>query len=241
MGTPNIGESIMIWQKLGFTLLQMDNQPYPWAQLSDGSLQLMLNQDGLEYLGLLYFSDDVASSKKKLKAQGLEPVFSTGPDDPVFHIIYSDPDENLAGITEGEQVRDNPGKRFIHLSKEEYDNPKAYPNPACGIFGELSMPVRDLKESMAFWKKMGFQEKMSESGNQPWATLDDGLATIGLYQTKEFDRPSLTFFARDMEKRIGRLSKDGLSGIKPWKGRGGAESNAVAELPSGFEVFLFSF
>ena len=55
----------------------------------------------------------------------------------------------------------------------------------------LSLPVRDLAMSEAFYKALGFVEK-GGNRDQGWLVLRNGCTVIGLFQGM-FDRPMLTF------------------------------------------------
>src|SRR4030066_278694 len=56
IGCEDIHQSLAFYQKLGFEKIAGDTLPYPWMQISDGSILLHLNQDGQKYMGLAYFS-----------------------------------------------------------------------------------------------------------------------------------------------------------------------------------------
>jgi lactoylglutathione lyase len=103
----------------------------------------------------------------------------------------------------------------------------------------VSLAVKDLKASMAFYEKLGFTSMMGDMGG--WAILQNGPVTIGVFQGM-FEKNILTFNpgwdnkaqtvpgftdVRELEKQL--RSK----GITP------AVSN-VAEKPSGPAHFVIA-
>lgn len=55
----------------------------------------------------------------------------------------------------------------------------------------LSLAVKDLRASQAFYEKLGFQQVMGDP-TQNWLILRNGIITLGLFQGL-FDRNTLTF------------------------------------------------
>ncbi|MEZ4687515.1 MAG: hypothetical protein R3B47_16050 [Bacteroidia bacterium] len=53
IGTKSLQNSISFYEKLGFHRIGGGEKPYPWAQMSDDSRLILLNQDGNSYLGLV--------------------------------------------------------------------------------------------------------------------------------------------------------------------------------------------
>jgi lactoylglutathione lyase len=54
----------------------------------------------------------------------------------------------------------------------------------------VSLAVKDLKASMAFYEKLGFKSMMGDMGG--WAIVQNGSVTIGLFQGM-FDKNIMTF------------------------------------------------
>lgn len=66
-----------------------------------------------------------------------------------------------------------------------------YPNTtSLGAFS-VSLAVKDLKASQAFYEKLGF-EVFAGQADQNWLILKNGIATVGLFQGM-FERNVLTF------------------------------------------------
>jgi len=72
IGTSDIQKSFAFYQKLGFQKIAGDTLPYPWIQISDGSILLHLNQDGQKYMGLAYFSKEMDKKVNDLEKMGIK-------------------------------------------------------------------------------------------------------------------------------------------------------------------------
>src|SRR4051812_34988936 len=59
MTTTNLDSSLAFYEKLGFAKTNSNEFPSPWAQVSDGSLMIMMRQDAMPYIGLTYYVEDV--------------------------------------------------------------------------------------------------------------------------------------------------------------------------------------
>ena len=94
---------------------------------------------------------------------------------------------------------------------------------------------------IAFWEMIGF-EVTQFGGPYPWAIGKDGQNIIGLHQTTEFDRPGITFFAKDMADKIRALKDRGIDSFEAFGGTGGNnDANQICNTPEGQRFFLFSF
>lgn|SRR5574341_181374 len=242
IGCTDIKTSFEFYQKLGFQKIAGDTVPYPWMQVSDGSLLLHLNQDGQKYMGFTYFSKEMDKKVNDLEKMGIKFalknkmkeasfwIFLT-PDSLGVNLIHYDP----TGIYQPD------GKTLLNFPREDFAKPKKFPNPQCGLYGEFAVPVKDLEKSIAFWQKLGFETKSVNQQPYPWAILSDGMNILGLHQTNDFDYSAITFFAPDMAERVQKLKQAGISSFSEWKGEGGSAGNFILTTPEGQKIFLFSF
>ncbi len=196
--------------------------PYPWMQISDGSILLHLNQDGQKYMGLAYFSKEIDKKVKKLEKMGIKFVMHgkmkessfwifLSPDSLGVNLIHHDP----SGMYQPQ------GKTLLSFPQEDFSKPEKFPNLQCGIFGEFATPVKDLNSAIAFWQSLGFEAKTVNQQPYPWAILSDGMNILGLHQTQDFDYPAITYFAPDMIERVKKLKESGIASFSDWKGEGG--------------------
>lgn len=243
VGTNDIKTSFDFYKKLGFEKIKEDTLPYPWIQISDGSILILLNQDGQKYIGLHYFARDMDKKVSQLEKMGIRFAQKTQPKGKPFQAIFLSPDSlgvNLISYNPTDMYQPE-GFTLRNFPKEDFAKPEKYPNPKCGIFGEFCHPVKDLKKSIEFWEKLGFEALSVNQQPYPWAILSDGLNILGLHQTKDFDYPAITYFAPDMGDRIKKLKEEGIDTITEWKGEGGSTNNVIVTTPEGQKFFLFSF
>ena len=75
LGVADLAASRGFFHTCGFREIASAQDPYPWAQLTDGQLVVGLHQDGHLYRGLAYFGSDMAARAAALEASGL-PLYS---------------------------------------------------------------------------------------------------------------------------------------------------------------------
>ncbi len=72
----------------------------------------------------------------------------------------------------------------------------------------LSLTVRDLGESLAFYRSLGF-DVCDDHRHQNWVVLSNGQTRIGLYQGM-FDRNVLSFRPESLDQVIEALRSNGV-------------------------------
>jgi hypothetical protein len=235
--TSDLDSSAAVYEKLGFPKVASNEFPVPWAQVSDGSLLIMMRKDATPYIGLTYYAADVEKLATQLEKDGI--VFAQKPKEGEllkryyiktpdgFNIILSN---NLGGFTPPR------GATMLTMKQEDYMSADKYPNKQCGVFGEFCHPVIDLATSLAFWKKLGFTVKSEMKTPYPHAILSDGLMLIGLHQTKDFNYPAVTYFGLNTEKRVQQLKNQGVKNFTDMMGT----NNVILKTWEGQHFFLFS-
>jgi hypothetical protein len=130
------------------------------------------------------------------------------------------------------------GADDLGINLVRYEDAVPLPTPTAnerlGIFGEYSLGIDDLDFSAAYWQEFGFALRHRAEEPYPWAILSDGLLTLGLHETQEFDGPTLTYFAPDMKERVERLAAAGV----PVKATPMGGTTVFA--PDGQQFFLFT-
>ncbi len=234
--TTDLEQSLAFYQMLGFSELFRSNWPFPWIQISDGVLLIMLRKDEKPYMALTYYVKDINKVTAGLEQKGIQFEMKPGKTDPVKRYLMRSPDGlaiSLVNVTEG--FRQPPGPGMLQMDHKDYFNPEKYVNKTSGLYGELAHPVADLEKSLAFWKLLGFTALSTFTSPYPWAIISDGLSVVGLHQTDEFNYPAITFFAADMQAKIASLRKAGLKNIKEKDA-----ANAVIITPEQQHIFLYS-
>lgn len=244
VGVRNLQESIKHYEKLGFSRLNGDTDPYPWAQITDGSLLILLNQDGMEYIGLLYFSSKFSEVVGHLKKAGVRFVHESKKDGMLHQVIFATPDNFFLSVVNADPATlyQPSGPNYFTMPKEDQLNPAKYPNAMLGFFGEFCHKVSDFAVSRTFWESIGFECAYSSEGPYHWGLFRDSWHIIGLHQTTDFHEPAITYFAKDSAEKVAVLKKDGISSISQFTGTGGGnDANVVITSPEGQKVFLFNF
>jgi hypothetical protein len=233
----NLDSSIAVYEKLGFPKIASNSFPVPWAQVSDGSLLIMIRKDNEPYIGLTYYVTDIEKVAAQLEKDSI--VFTQKPKegDPIKRYYFKSPDglsimlaSNIGAFTQPQ------GPTMLTMKQEDFRIADKYPNKQCGAFGEFCHPVTDLNKSIAYWKKLGFQVKSQMTAPYPYAILSDGLMLIGLHQTKDFNYPAVTYFGVNTEKRVQLLKDQGLNNFSEMMGK----SNVILKTWEGQHFFLFS-
>ncbi len=235
--TRDLDSSLLLYEKLGFPKTAANTFPIPWAQASDGGLLIMMRKDASPYIGLTYYTNDVDKIAAQLEKEGI--VFTQKPreGDPVKRYYFKSPDgfnimlaSNLGGFQQPG------GITMLNMKKEDFGSADKYPNKQCGVFGEFCHPVINLDSSISFWQKIGFELKYREANPYPHAIPTYWVIIIGLHQTKSFNYPAITYFGRNVEKRVQQLKAQGLKDFSNFMG----SDNYILKTWEGQHLFLFS-
>ncbi len=232
--SPDLDKSFEYWQKLGFAEVMRSDFPFPWVQVTDGALLIMLRKDATPYCALTYYVND-EGIVPLLESEGL--VFNGKPKatDMVKRYVLQSPDGlNISLVMAPGGFTQPPGPTMLTMPQTDFFNPEKYVNKVCGMFGEFAHPVKNLETSITFWEKLGFKAISKFTHPYPWAIISDGLAIVGLHQTDNFSYPAITYFAADMKEKIAALKQQGLENYTD-KGAG----SIVLTTPENQHVNLF--
>ncbi len=235
--SPDLDRSVEYWSRLGFKELFRADWPFPWVQVTDGQILIMFRLDPNPYIALTYYvpPDTLGEVVTNLEATGIAFVSRTRPTEMLQRFVMESPDWqkiSLVGITEG--FSQPAGPSMLTMAQSDYSRPEKYTNQVCGMFGEFAHPVADLTKALEFWEKLGFKAVSRFTHPYPWCIATDGLAVVGLHQTREFTKPTITFFASDMKNRIENLK---VHGLKDFVDK--SPSNCMLTTPEGQQLFLF--
>ena len=236
IATPDLEVSLAFYKLLGFKELYRAEWPFPWIQITDGVLLIMLKKGAEPYLALTYYVKDIIGTAKLLEAKGLQFDSKPKKGDKVQRYLLVAPDGlniSLVGSIDGFAQPKGPG--MLQMDPQDYFKPSKYVNKVCGLFGELAQPVADLAISIEFWKLLGFLPVSEYKDPYNWAILTDGLSVIGLHQSNRFSTPAITYFAADMKAKVEKLKAIGVKVVKE-------ESPGSVEIltPEGQQVFLYA-
>jgi len=235
IASPDLDTSLKFYQKLGFREVMRMDFPFPWIQVTDDALLIMLRKAEESYLALTYYLKEIDKVVVDLESKGVEFVSRPKSSDFVKRYVFQSPDGlNISLVQIPDGFSKPSGKTMLTMDQSNYFRPDTYTNKVVGMFGELANPVKDLETSIHFWEKIGFTVLSKFASPYPWAILSDGLGIVGLHQTSQYDYPAITFFASDMKVKIEILKQ---RGIDNYEERG--ESNIVLTTPEGQHIFLF--
>ena len=235
--TPDLDSSVAVYEKLGFPKIASNTFPVPWAQVSDGSLLIMMRKDATPYIGLTYYTSNVEKVVDQLEKEGVVFVQKPKEGDPIKRYYIKTPDGFNVMLASNLGAFSQPtGATMLTMKQEDFTKADKYPNKQCGAFGEFCHPVADLDKSLEYWKKLGFTVKTKMTSPYPWAIVTDGVMLVGLHQTKDFDYPAVTYFGLNTEKRVQQLKEQGLKNFTDMMGK----NNVILKTWEGQHFFLFS-
>ncbi len=232
----DLEESLSFYQKLGFRELYRFDFPYPFIQITDGTLIIMLSKQETPFMALTFYTKDIDTVAAQLESNHITFIQKPREFDHIHHYSFNSPDGmfiQLVTYLDGFYKPEGPA--MLKMSHDDYFNPEKYVNKVSGMFGELAIPVSHLETSIVFWESIGFKTMSKNAAPYAWAILTDGLATIGLHETDRFKQPTITFFASDMHDKIENISASGISDITI-----GSKGNGVLITPEQQRINLFN-
>lgn len=121
---------------------------------------------------------------------------------------------DMKGPTYGEIRIKSPNGIYV-MVRTSVDEPEIVPenkeNPICGFNTEFSIGVVSLKSEVQWWESLGFTQVKGGMLPYPFAVMSDGRIRIGLHEDKDIPSLAITYYAKDMEQRIDRLKKTGIT------------------------------
>jgi catechol 2,3-dioxygenase-like lactoylglutathione lyase family enzyme len=235
INSSDLEASLNFYQKLGFKEVMRSDFPFPFIQVTDDAILIMLRKSDEPYMALTYYTNVATNTIAELEKKGIEFLSKPKPGDLVKRFLFQSPDGTNISIVEMPAGFSKPsGKTMLTMDQPDYMKPETYTNQVAGMFGEFAQTVADLDRSIEFWEKIGFTTLSKYSTPAPWAILSDGLSIAGLHQSNEFSSATLTFFAADMQKKIEDLKKQGLT----FKDMG--PGNGELTTPEHQKIFLFN-
>lgn len=212
IATPDLERSLAFYQKLGFSETMRADWPFPWIQITDGAIQMMLRKDLVPYIALTYYTDDIENVVAGLEQKGIQFAQKPKDTDMIKRYVMRSPDGlNISLVFLRDGFTQPAGPTMLTMPQQDYFDPGKYVNKVCGLFGEFAHPVTDLEQSLAFWEQLGFKKLSAFTSPYPWCIISDGLSVVGLHQTDKFSYPAITFFAADMKDKISKLKSEGLT------------------------------
>ncbi|MCY3413347.1 MAG: hypothetical protein INQ03_17035 [Candidatus Heimdallarchaeota archaeon] len=226
-GVTNFEETVPFYEKLGFKLLEKGNSPTNFALYTDGVVNYVISEDKFTYTGLIYFTSDISEKIQFVEESGIT-------------FFWKDEEEGKINQAMFEVVEEIFGINLVNKIYNEKSQPSGKSIVEFGKLGELAVPVKDYGEIKKKVNDLGFKTTHQSDGSDgwyPWGIFQDGLITIGLHQTQDFEFPVPTYFAENMDEILPQLQNKGIE-LEGLSG-GIAKGNAKVTAPDGQIFFLF--
>src|SRR5882757_2089154 len=88
IATPNLETSLAFYEKLGFKESARADMPFPWIQITDGALLIMLRRQDEPYIALTYYVKDIDATVAELEADGIVFAVKPNANDMVKHCLF---------------------------------------------------------------------------------------------------------------------------------------------------------
>jgi catechol 2,3-dioxygenase-like lactoylglutathione lyase family enzyme len=223
--TPAIQESLQFYERLGFVQAQVgETWPYPYAVVTDGRLFLGLHGHPIRSPALTFVHPNLSRGLVDFEQLGLEADAQFFGEDVFNRASFSDPLGTCINVLEART-----------FSPPLIEAPIA---TLCGYFSELGLPVRDPQNARDFWERMGFIAMEEESIGFPRATLTSDHLNLGLYRSRAFRHPVLTFEEADMAQRLAALRERGCTLSDAMPEALDEDENGVLIAPEGTRLLL---
>lgn len=193
--TDEILESMAFYRDLGFREVEVGEiWNHPYSVMCDGRLFLGLHEYNLSSPAITYVLPELAGQLGTLRELGLAfEYFRTQPDE-FNEAGFLDPDELMVSILEART-----------FSPPNFDEQESFSH--CGHFEELSLPVKDVDQSIRFWEPLGFVA-LAEDHH---AFLSGDHLSLGLYHDTHVREPMLSFRLSSLEDFIPLAASKGIS------------------------------
>jgi len=217
--------SIAFYEQLGFVQAATGEMwPHPYAVLTDGRLFIGLHRSALPAMTLTYAQPDLVRHVGQLRARG-------------FDII----DERLDGEAFNHATLADPaGQRVTLVEARTFSPPLLEPGheSLLGYFSEYGLPTRDFAATTPFWESLGFISLDEAAEPFPRRTLTSDRLNVGLYRTRTWRTPLLTFEDADMRRRLDVLRRKGIDLLDDMPDALDSATNAVVRAPEGTRLLL---
>lgn len=222
----NLPESSAFYEKVGFRKLWGKSEPHPWALFTDGTLNIHLYEFPFTSPALHYFSKHMKDKVLELMRLGIRPEQQRSRDGNRVQHSFTDPNELCIML--------------MHYSDTDMPVPNGPSFSRLGTFGEFSISTENLRKSVEFWQQLDFFPVLTGDVPYPWATLSDGVITLGLHQSATFSTPALTYYSLDAADRIARLKSESFTFSHELKNEAGRVEGAILTAPDGQPFFLLT-
>ncbi len=230
IGSTVFSETKSFLEKLGLQKKEEGISPSneQFALYTDGRANILLNETNhYDYSGIIYFTPDLESVVEKLEEAGISVTIQKG-EGTIRSAFFLTKDRIPVNIVQAKMKQDtNPfGQSLVDI----------------GAFGEYSIQVGDLDESIGYWNKLGF-DTLFRDDKWNFAILSDGLIVLGLHSHDMGGvKTALTYFNPNMASTVDKLKAKGITfaSLEEYEVDGKPAVDLTTIAPGGQVFFLFT-
>jgi len=212
------------YEKLGFKAIEEGGEPVPYVLYTDGMIHVRVDECQFPSPRLDYYTSDAPAQVERV--QKLDIMIST--------------EKACARKVNVTNIIDPDNQQLAIIQQNHAPVPEPRQSHSLmGTFGELSVRTSNLAESIAWYGRLGFATVKTFDKPHPWALLSDGNMIIGLHQSKELPKTTLTYVSRDSAERIEKLKSMGFKFTNEQKNAAGKVANGQLTAPDGQTFFVF--
>lgn len=221
--TPDIRASLEFYESLGFVQASVgETWPYPYAVVTDGRLFIGLHGAVIRSPALTFVLPDLAHGIAKLREADINFDQERIGSEVFNQATFTDPAGTCVNL----------------LEARTFSPPAEQAITTCGYFVEFAIPVRDMDVGRRFWEPLGFVAMEEELLPFARMALTSDRLNIGLYRTRAFREPMLTFEDPDTRERLTRLRERGFTLLDEMPDSLDESTNAILEAPEGTRLLL---
>jgi hypothetical protein len=220
----DLPQSMAWYARLGFFPVKGGEKSDSVLTVSDNQTLLTLTTSKVPSPVVVFRNDNLKALYDTLQALGVR--------------VQAD----LAGPTYRELRLTSPAGIYILVRPSTVEPALAISNSEnimCGRLTELSINVQQIRQELNWWTELGFS--ITRQGTEPYifGYVSDGALTLSFHVNKEIPSLALTYFAKDMEQRIDRIKKSGISAIDEIPTADNRIANAIFKSDDGQLIMLF--
>src|SRR5258708_6048639 len=92
IATTNLETSLKYYQRLGFKEVMRMDFPFPWIQVTDDALLIMLRKADESYLALTYYSANAENIAADIESKGIQFISKPKEGDMIRRYLFQSPD-----------------------------------------------------------------------------------------------------------------------------------------------------
>ena len=212
------------YEKMGFTAIEEGGEPVPYVLYTDGMVHVRVDECQFPSPRIDYYTSDAPKQVQRLLDMDLQISTEKACARKVNVTNVIDPNnQQLAIIQQNHAPISEPRQSHSLMGK----------------FGELSVRTSNLAESIEWYRKLGFTKVQRFEKPYPCAIISDGNIIVGLHQSNDLPKTTLTYFSKDSAERIEKLKSMGFKFINEQKNAAGKVANGQLTAPDGQTFFVF--